>query len=117
MSRTVGLLAVLTVAVVGGGLWWLQQPTDGAGEGPAPVATPDAEPIVPRAPSMPRELTVPKAAPPPREAVASADDARIPVPTDWPGGLRVLIPDVPDSLEVSGEKVRDALVATEPLYL
>ena len=115
MSRAGVVLTVVAVAAVAGGVWWLQQSTDGAGDGPAPVPVGDGEPIVPRNPSLPREITL--AAPPPKEAVESADDRRIVVPTEWPDGLRVEVPDVPPSLMVRGEKLRDALVATAPLYV
>jgi hypothetical protein len=77
----------------------------------------DTEPLPPRPPSTHREITLPTVAPPPKEAVASADDARIPVPTDWPPALRIQVPDVPESLEVTGEKMRDALTATPMLYV
>jgi hypothetical protein len=118
MSRAGVLLGVVAVAAVAGGVWWLQQPSDNAGEGPAPVPVADGEPMPPRPPSVPREIAPPAtAAPAPREAVASADDVRIPIPTDWPGGLRIQVPDVPESLEVTGEKLRDALLATPGLYV
>lgn len=116
MSRGARPLAVVVlVAVAGGATWWALRPGEPAGNGPTPVDTGEGPPT-PRTPSPPREVAV-AAAPPPREAIASADDARIPVPTDWPGGLRIQFPDVPPSLEVTGEKVRDALMATPGLHL
>jgi hypothetical protein len=114
MSRGVSpLVVVALVAVVGGGAWWFLQSEGPAGEGPAPVT--DGEPM-PRAVRTPREVAV-APTPPPKEAVASEDDGRIVRPPEWPGGLRIQVPDVPESLEVTGEKVRDALMATPLLHV
>ena len=109
------LLVVAALAAVGAGGYWLLRDGARPEEGPAPVSGPDDE--IPRmAPAM-GAPQVPRPADVPREAIAAADERRIPVPEDWPANLRILVPDAPESLEVTGEKMRDALLATPNVYV
>src|SRR5437868_8596119 len=98
---------VVGVLVVGGVAWWALRPSEPAGNGPTPVDTGEG-PSPARPPDPSHQLATPSALPP-KEAVAVPEE-RLPVPPDWPGGLRIQVPDVPETLEVTGERLRDAIV-------
>ena len=109
------LLVVLVVAVAGAGGYWLLRDGGRPEEGPTPLSGPEGE--LPRMGPAMGAPQAPRMEAPPREAVASADERRIPTPEDWPGMLRIKVENVPESLEVTGEKLRDALLATPSLHL
>jgi hypothetical protein len=109
------LLVVVALAVAAAGGWWLLKDGARSEEGPAPLSGSDGD-----LPKMGPAMGAPQAERPaeaPREAVAAEGERRIPVPEDWSAALRIQVPDVPESLEVTGEKLRDALLATRNLYV
>jgi hypothetical protein len=102
------------VVVAGAGTWLALRPNEPAGNAPTPIDTGEG-PSPTRAPDPAHELATP-AAKAPKEGIASADE-RIFLPPDWPPALRIQVPGVPESLEVSGAVLRDALVATPLLHV
>ena len=117
MSRGSSWTPVLVVAVlaVAGAAWWALRSGESAGDAPTPIDTGEG-PSPTRTPSTHEPATATPKAVVPKEAIASADE-RVPLPPDWPAALRIQVPDVPESLEVGGGKLRDALVATPLLHV